>query len=311
MPYFVRIKSRVFGPFDESQLLDMKAKGKITRSTEVSENKNDWLPAESLQFLFAPVYAAQSASQPSAVNEPADWFYSVNGTDGYGPVTATAIEHMLRSGQLSGNSYVWQQGQNARFVKNEPQFSSPSGGGLGSPSRMENTGGGMANIGGEITGASEQVDTGRMLRPIAASLGWIMFLKIVFLLVVIVLQGFYLMWIGSFSVFHAVRRDDAADLLVTLVVLVVSVTIYVLLFKTFLCFWKYHSDLYQTVATGRASDLIQGNQSQFLFWKWLGITVIANLTVFVVSITVVMIAAGLESDIAIRIRSGIFNPFGF
>ena len=288
MAYFVRIKSRVFGPFNETQLLEMKSKGKITRSTEISENKSDWQAAE----LFHTLYEPASGVVPSvSANEPADWFYSVNGTEGYGPVTATAIEQMLRSGQLHNNCYIWQQGQNARFIKNELRFSHPDDRSTVVVER-EGTFGKNPNIGGKITGTSEQVDTGKMLRPVAASLGWLMFMKISFLLVGIIADGLFLLWWGSYSISRALSVDDARVLLVTLITIVVWAGLYVLRFKTFLCFWKYHTDSYQTVATGRAFDLIQANQSQFLFWKWLGITVIANLSVAVISVTVVMIALG-------------------
>ena len=137
MSYYLRVKSKVFGPFDEPQLLEMKSKGKITGSTEVSKDKHNWQEAESLRFLFGPAAASQPSAntwQPLA-DEPVDWFYSMNGTEGYGPVTATAIEQMLQSGQLSGNSYVWKQGENARFIKSELQFS--GSGGTSRSSRME------------------------------------------------------------------------------------------------------------------------------------------------------------------------------
>ena len=295
MAYFLRVKSKVFGPFDESQLLEMKSKGKITRSTEISEDKRHWQEAESFRFLFglAAASAQSTNSWQPLEDEPADWFYSVNGTEGYGPVTTTAIEQMLRSGQLSGNSYVWQEGQNARFIKNESQFSSP-GSGSTKPAPVENTGS-MANIGGEITGISEQVDTGQMLRPIAASLGWLMFLKITFLLVGIIVQGLSILLGGSFWISHSLGKDDATVLLVTLMTLVLWAGFYALLFKTFLCFWKYHTVLNQTVATGRASDLIQANQCQSLFWKWLSITAIAWLSIYLTGAVAIMIATGLES----------------
>ena len=294
MAYFVRIKNRVFGPFDEPQLLEMKSKGKITRVTEVSENKNDWQTAETLTFLYAPTQTAagSTSQQQSSVHEPADWFYSINGTEGYGPVTATAIEQMLQSGQLSNNSYVWQQGQNARLIKNEQRFSSPSSAPVSSALATNTTWGDTPNIGGEITGASEQVDTCQMLRPCAASLGWLMFLKISFLLIGIIAEGLLLLWWGGFSVSRALAADDAAVLFVTLIIIVVWAGLYALKSKMFLCFWKHHTDLYQFVATGRASDLIQANRSQHLFWKWLGITVIANLSVIIISVMAVMIASG-------------------
>jgi len=300
MAYFVRIKGKAFGPFDELQLLEMKSKGKITKSTEVSLNsKDDWQSAETFPFLFEPAQVTHSAPQ-SFSNEPADWFYSLNGTEGYGPVTGAAIEQMLQSGQLARDSYVWQQGQNARLVKNEPRF---SGGGSvpQSSAPIGNTGhtGNTANIGGEITGISEQVDTGQMLRPIAASLGWLMFLKIAWLLGGVIVGGLFLLLGGGYWISLAIGADAAWALLVVLMVLVLAGGLYGLQVKTFLCFWKYHSELYKTVATGRASDLIQANQSLYLFWKWMGIDTIACLAVTLLyGITMALIIGLVTGGIA-------------
>jgi len=315
MAYFVRIRGRAFGPYEASQLLEMKSQGRVTRVTEISEDRHNWQAAETYDWLF-PKPAPPSPDPPrpgppqSDGNEPADWFYSINGTEGYGPVTASTIKQMLQSGQLNNNSYVWQQGQNARFIKDEPKFLGGVGGGVSIDRSHEKTttgggtGGDPPNIGGTITGATETVDTGQMLRPIAASLGWLMFLKITFLIVGVIFQGLYLLWSSVMMISASVGADSAMVLLVALITLVIWAGLYGLQFKTFLCFWKYHTNLNQTVATGRASDLIQGNQSQFLLWKWLGITVIAHLAVFLISVTVILAIAGLGSGLAT-------NPFQF
>ena len=281
MTYFVRIRGKAFGPFDESQLLEMKSKGKIAKSTEVSQNsKADWQNAETFSFLYESAQVTHPAPQPSS-NEPANWFYSLNGTEGYGPITGTAIDQMLQSGQLNVNSYVWQQGQNARHIKNEQRFS--SGGSSRSPAPMDynaenasNTGN-TANIGGKITDITEQVDTGQMLRSIADSLGWLMLLKISWLLVGIILQGLCILVGGGWWLAVLLRTEQTYMFVGALVLLVLASGLYALQFKTFLYFWTYHKELQQTVASGKASDLIQACQSQHLFWKWLGIDAIANL----------------------------------
>jgi uncharacterized membrane protein YhaH (DUF805 family) len=138
MQHYIRIRGKVFGPFGEDQLKEMKTKGKLSRTSEVSENKVDWFPAENLEFLFPPMPASSqpapsqttssgaSTSNPSPVNsgtanvvpsEPAIWFYSVNGTEGFGPVTQTTIVQMVQSGTLRGESLVWQQGQSAQQIR--------------------------------------------------------------------------------------------------------------------------------------------------------------------------------------------------
>lgn len=160
MSYFVRITNRVVGPFDEVQLLEMKSRGKISSLTEISENnRSDWQRAESFPFLYETVRsnepdhpAGSNTSNTYSLSSPpaygtADWFYSMNGTEGHGPVTAATIEQMLWSQQLNGNSFVWQQGQNARLIRNEQRFSH-----LGDSTNSvpaENTGS-LENIGAKI-----------------------------------------------------------------------------------------------------------------------------------------------------------------
>jgi len=145
-----------------------------------------------------------------------------------------------------------------------------------------------------------------MLRPVAASLGWLMFLKITFLIGLIV-QG--LGFLSSlFWIAHYLGAEQARLLMAALIVLALNVGLYLLQFKTFLCFWKYHNDLYLVVATGRASDLIRANQCQHLFWKWLGITVISYLSVILVVATVIAVLMGFESGSFINRLQNIF-PF--
>ncbi|MDR2757098.1 MAG: GYF domain-containing protein [Planctomycetaceae bacterium] len=134
MQYYIKIRDKAFGPFDEEQLLEMKTKGKFCKTTEVSEDKTGWVTAENLEFLF-PTSPPQPTS-PETYNvtllqrdismknidssvppELAIWFYSVNGTEGFGPVTHTTIVQMIQAGTLRGESLIWQQGQNAQQIR--------------------------------------------------------------------------------------------------------------------------------------------------------------------------------------------------
>ena len=170
MAYFVRIKAKVFGPFDEAQLLDMKSKGKITHRTEISENnQRDWQSAESFLFLYEPAQKAMPETKQPPTSEPESWFYSLNGKEGHGPVAASVIEQMIRSRQLNGKSYVWQQGRDAGFIKDEPFFADFISGSTNSshgnhtsacPIPTDKTRF-IANHDYEITGTSAQVDTGQ------------------------------------------------------------------------------------------------------------------------------------------------------
>jgi len=77
MSYFTRINGQVFGPYDQSQLLVMRSKGKIARTTEISENKRDWKAAETFTFLYGAAHAAPQAFQ-SPVNGLVNRFHGVN-----------------------------------------------------------------------------------------------------------------------------------------------------------------------------------------------------------------------------------------
>jgi uncharacterized membrane protein YhaH (DUF805 family) len=57
-----------------------------------------------------------------SIPEPANWFYSYNGVDGFGPVTATAIIQMINSKTLNAESVAWQDGQFAKKLNELPKF---------------------------------------------------------------------------------------------------------------------------------------------------------------------------------------------
>jgi uncharacterized membrane protein YhaH (DUF805 family) len=125
MSYYIQIRNKAFGPFNTEQLLEMKDNGKLGRLTNISENKIDWFTAENLEFLFpvplqttqqdhTALHASHTEQTVSVTPEPANWFYSHNGVNGYGPVTVSAITQMIKSGTLNAKSIVWQEGQNEK-----------------------------------------------------------------------------------------------------------------------------------------------------------------------------------------------------
>ncbi len=125
MKYFIRIRGKSFGPFGEEELRNMKAQGKVGRTTEISVDGIYWKSADSLPSLFppaAPPSGKPATPEPIATTEAADWFYSVNGKDGFGPVTTTVLTQMVQAGTLRGESFVWKQGQNAAPLKTVPPF---------------------------------------------------------------------------------------------------------------------------------------------------------------------------------------------
>jgi uncharacterized membrane protein YhaH (DUF805 family) len=136
MAYYIQIRNKPFGPFNTEQLNEMKDNGKLGRSTLISENKIDWVIAESFEFLFPPqqqptqqIHTTTQSSPTfttpatSPTSEPSSWFYSYDGVEGYGPVTTSAIIQMIKSGTLRAESVAWQDGQFAQNISKIPQFS--------------------------------------------------------------------------------------------------------------------------------------------------------------------------------------------
>lgn len=291
MNYFVRIRGKAFGPFTEEQLLEMKSKGKLGKTTEISENKIDWQSAGDLGFLFpppAPVDSGRGLTTPTSglAPEPADWFYSADGKEGYGPVTHGSIVQMMQSGTLHGESLVWQQGQNARSLKSEPKFS-----GAATPNRPP-----ALNFGGtsdlaEASKSDDQTNGGRILGPLADSLGWLMFLKIIYLISVLLMDLLIFAW-AIFMISRAIGTDSVQLLLFVLFSIVVNAAFCVLATKVALCFWKYHTDLNHAVVSERESDLVKANRSQALFWKMFGILVVSILALILLSILTAIVIAG-------------------
>ena len=294
MSYFVRIRGNAFGPFDENQLQNMKTQGKLGRTTEVSENRTDWKPAGSLSWLFPPAplpdplpSGRQSASTAPADSatygaqaEPAEWYFSVNGTEGYGPVTRSAVVQKLQVGELDRESLVWQAGQNAQPIRTVAAFrSTPT-----PPGPNEQW---TDSSSAEKTKATMNVSS----NPFAASLGWLMFLKVVFLVGVIGL-GLCCLLGSIFVLSQAVGSNRVTIFLVALLNVAFSVAMFVMLFRAFFYFWRYHTDLYQAVASNREDDLAQAHQSLYLFWKWMGINVIVLLALFLLGVIIGVIIAG-------------------
>jgi RsiW-degrading membrane proteinase PrsW (M82 family) len=167
MNYYLRIKGKPFGPFDENRLVDMKAKGKIFKNTELSSDRVNWFPAETLNFLFSsPPPVPEAAQQPTTTgyvvsSEPAIWFYSTDGSTGYGPITQNAVVQMIQNGTLKFNSFIWQEGGTAQVIKTVSVFASYFGGQV-SPENEQ----GQNNIQSPQTDA---FDFGKMLFPISGT----------------------------------------------------------------------------------------------------------------------------------------------
>lgn len=133
MKYFVKLAGKAFGPLEEEKILEMYHNGRLKDPVEISRDKSVWdtidsiLPPPPLPDLppvepFESTPAAeQSAPRPVDSNSPV-WFYSADGSRGYGPVTKSDLATMLQCGMLKVSSLVWRQGENSRPISIVPEL---------------------------------------------------------------------------------------------------------------------------------------------------------------------------------------------
>lgn len=121
-----------YGPYRASDILQWIREGRVKGETLV------WRQGENArQIMTEPYFALQfSAPTPppgtegyssavgSAVGgEEAEWYYSSDGIQGYGPYTISDILSFVAQGRANIDSVVWRQGENARRMRTEPAFS--------------------------------------------------------------------------------------------------------------------------------------------------------------------------------------------
>ncbi len=305
MSYFIRIKGKPFGPFDDNQLQDMKTRGRLNPTTEVSSDRVHWQPASTLEFLYQPPPVPPQPTQntpfqnamppriPSKSTEPGIWFYSFDGENGYGPVTQSAIIKMLQSGELTGQSYVWKEGQTAVFLQAVPEFSSfcnapHFGDGTRTTTIIQGT----------------FWNPGDIWQPLERSLGWLMFLKITWLSVWI-LYGLCFVFGIIFMMSRAVSSDSVSTFLITIIVISLELGYYYLMFRPFLALWKYHTVLQKAAISRQDTELAVANRHLFQLWKDLGIFLIVTLTIASLAAVFVVVAAGVDAGMMERVYNNL------
>lgn len=115
--WYIRVRGRVLGPFDSTQLRKLRALGQFSRANEVSTDRRTWQPATDIEHLFATIRekaaSGKSADQPGDVAPPTTsqpkWFYAI-GTEQYGPVTMLELRGLMATGKLTPQDLVWKEG---------------------------------------------------------------------------------------------------------------------------------------------------------------------------------------------------------
>lgn len=116
--YYIRIRGRVQGPFDDEKLQSLVKRGQFSRMHEISPDGIQWSPASTHPQLFAgnparkaaekaiPVQQATSTPSAKVTAPPPDWYYTVNG-ERHGPVSWEVLQSHANTRRFSARDLVW------------------------------------------------------------------------------------------------------------------------------------------------------------------------------------------------------------
>jgi hypothetical protein len=143
--FFIRVRGRVRGPYDEEHVQSLVRRGQFGRMHEISEDGNYWVRADSFpQFFFTvtpgnmpeddataadsrealrpaaagngdnPTPATALVSKPATTSQPLApekdaWFY-VWGEQQCGPASLSYMQSLVNSRRLAPSDLVWKEG---------------------------------------------------------------------------------------------------------------------------------------------------------------------------------------------------------
>ena len=116
MKYYVQLFDKAFGPLTKEKIRRLFQLKKITLSTIVSIDMENWKTLDSFPELVeskeSPVFQPQEAPQ-----EPNMWNYSLDGVDPVGPVTLNELYNLAKSGFIHGDTVVPKQDYPLKKIK--------------------------------------------------------------------------------------------------------------------------------------------------------------------------------------------------
>lgn len=119
--YFIRLRGKVFGPFNTDRLRSMQSRGQFSRLHEISADRVNWESAGPFMDAMvnpvppiepvdvAPMGLAPAPTGPPRAAQAASWYYSV-GSEEHGPVSMIDLRSLRMSGRLHGTDLVWREG---------------------------------------------------------------------------------------------------------------------------------------------------------------------------------------------------------
>jgi hypothetical protein len=120
--FFMRVRGRVLGPYDQDKMQALAKRGQLSRMHELSSDGISWVRASTFPDLFisdpaefpalasqaAAVQAAASAAQSAAPTQQT-WYYSIAGAE-HGPVDFTNLQLLASTGSIGPDDQVWTTG---------------------------------------------------------------------------------------------------------------------------------------------------------------------------------------------------------
>jgi hypothetical protein len=132
--FFMRVRGRVLGPYDEDKLQSLARRGQLSRMHELSTDGVSWTRASAYPDLFAGAVMETVAVAAAQVQEPqstvaatgqsdaphstgaakpqAQWFYTSGGTQ-RGPIDYSQLQLLVATAQLGPDDQVWTEGMPA------------------------------------------------------------------------------------------------------------------------------------------------------------------------------------------------------
>lgn len=112
LPYFVRSRGKIIGPFDFATLEKLVRRGTVCRLDELSRNRTVWEPAQNTEALFPPepprIPPERPAQSPPVV--PTQQFYYRQNDTTVGPVPLPLLRNLAQSGKIAADDVVWEEG---------------------------------------------------------------------------------------------------------------------------------------------------------------------------------------------------------
>lgn len=110
---YIRFKGRVLGPLPHDKVVELVARGQITRDQEMSSDAVNWNKASEFTSFFPPVQVNQ-VIQASAVAEPSarvteTWFLNIDGEDATKPYDEATIKQLIAAGTVQSSTPLWNQ----------------------------------------------------------------------------------------------------------------------------------------------------------------------------------------------------------